>query len=434
MVICLRSRKPARAPLATLALLAALLPLATLPAPASAQTTGQQSAWQTAWSTSLQAIPDLPNPPPLYKKPEVAGRTLRQVVIPTLDGQAVRVRLSNRYGTQPLVVERALIARSDGAAGLAAGPSGALMFGGRPSITLAPGAEADSDALPLTVSRGAPMAISLTLGPRQTLQAWHRIGNRVNFISSAGDHAADPSKAAFRDRLTQFAWITQLSVPGPGTGGLTAIGDSVTDGLRSTFGAHRSWPEALARRVVAEGLPPMAINNAGISGNRVLSDSPCYGESIVSRFEHDAVLPGTRVVVLMAGINDINYPAMPARRGLDCDFPHTQVTADDLIKGYQQVIANAHRHGLRILLGTVTPGALPPEREAIRQELNRWIRSGKGSDGVIDFDAALRDPQQPAKLQAHYDSGDGVHPSDAGYAAMAQTVPLTRLRDILSHP
>lgn len=436
MVICLPLRKYGRTRFAPSALLAALLSLAALPATASAQapSPGQQSAWQTAWSTSLQAIPDLASPPPLYKKPDVAGRTLRQVVVPTLDGQAVRVRLSNRYGTQPLVVQHAVIARSDGAAGLAAGPAGTLLFGGRPSITLAPGAEADSDALPLAISRGAPVAVSLTLGPRQTMQAWHRIANRINFISSPGDHAADPSKSAFRDRLTQFAWITQLSVPDQGAVGLTAIGDSITDGLRSTFGAHRSWPEALVRRVAAEGLPPMAVNNAGISGNRLLSDSPCYGERVVGRFDHDAVLPGTRAVVLLVGINDINYPAMPARRGLDCDFPHTQVTADDLIKGYQQVIASAHRHGLRILLGTITPAALPPEREAIRQEVNRWIRGGSGFDGVIDFDAALRDPRQPAKLQTSFDSGDGVHPSDAGYAAMAQTVPLAHLRDILSHP
>jgi lysophospholipase L1-like esterase len=403
-------------------------------APASAQPQGPQQTWQAAWSTSLQAIPDLSDPPPLYKKPDVAGRTIRQVIIPSLDGQAVRVKLSNRYGTQSLVVERAVIARSDGSAGLAAGPTGTLLFGGRPSITLAPGAEADSDALPLTIARGAPLAVSLVLGPRQTMQAWHRIANQVNFISTAGDHAADTSKSAFHDRLTQFVWITQLSVPSAGTGGLTAIGDSITDGLRSTLGAHRSWPEALARRVVAEGLPPMAVNNAGISGNRLLSDSPCFGERIVNRFEHDAVLPGVRAVVLQVGINDINFAAMPPRRGLDCDTPHTQVKADDLIKGYQQVIASAHRHGLRILLGTLTPAALPPEREAIRQEVNRWIRNGAGFDGVIDFDAALRDPRQPAKLQPSYDSGDGIHPNDAGYAAMAQTVPLTRLRDILSHP
>lgn len=268
------------------------------------------------------------------------------------------------------------------------------------------------------------------------MQAWHRIANRVNFISGPGDHAAAVSGADFRGRITQYAWITRLSVPAAGAGGvLIAVGDSITDGLHSALNARRSWPEDLARRALAEGLPALAVLNAGISGNRLLFDSPCYGQSIVGRFDHDAAtVPGARAVILLAGINDINFPAMPPRRGLDCDFPHTRVDAQALIDGYRKVIEDAHRHGLRIFGGTITPAALPPDREAIRVAVNRWIRHGGGFDGVVDFDAALRDPRHPTKLLPAYNSGDGVHPSDAGYAAMAQAVPLSLLRDILSHP
>jgi len=411
---------------------AALAFAAALPAAAPAQAA---QAWQAAWTTSLQSVPDLASPPGLYAKPEVAGRTVRQVIYPGLDGREARLRLSNRYGSLPLVVERATIARSDGAAGLAAGKAAVVTFGGRAGLTLPPGAEADSDPIAFPVVRDQALAVSLTLGPRQTMQAWHRIANRVNFISSPGDHAAAASAADFRGRTTHYAWITQLSVPGTGAGGLVAIGDSITDGLRSTFGARHSWPEDLARRAAAESLPPLAVLNAGISGNRLLSDSPCYGERLAGRFDHDAAtLPGVRAVILLIGINDINFAATPLRRGLDCDAPHTQVTANGLIDGYKRVIADAHRRGLRIFGGTLTPAALPPAREALREAVNQWIRHGGGFDGVVDFDAALRDPQHPAQLLPAYNSGDGIHPSDAGYAAMAKAVPLARLRDILSHP
>lgn len=411
---------------------AAVLALAAaLPASRPAQAA---PAWQAAWTTPLQSIPDLANPPGLYAKPQVAGRTVRQIIYPGLDGREARLRLSNRYGSQPLVVERAVIARSDGGAGLVAGTAVAMTFGGRATLTLPPGAEADSDAVIFPVMRGKPLAVSLTLGPHQTMQAWHRIANRVNFISNPGDHAAAAPGAGFQGRTTHYAWITRLSVPATGAGSLVAIGDSITDGLRSTFGARHSWPEDLARRA-AQGQPPLAVLNAGISGNRLLSDSPCYGERLVGRFDHDAAtLPGVRAVILLIGINDINFAATPQRRGLDCDAPHTQVTANDLIDGYKRVIEAAHRRGLRIFGGTLTPAALPPAREAVREAVNQWIRHSGGFDGVVDFDAALRDPRHPTQLLPAYNSGDGIHPDDAGYATMAQAVPLARLRDILSHP
>jgi lysophospholipase L1-like esterase len=198
--------------------------------------------------------------------------------------------------------------------------------------------------------------------------------------------------------------------------------------MRSTLNANRRWPDALARRLREEGRTNVAVIDLGISGNRLLSDSPCYGDALVRRFGRDVVAhPGVGTAILLVGINDINFQAMPPRAGLDCDSPHTAVTADDLIAGYRRVIGEAHAHGIRILGATLTPASLPPQREAIRLAANRWIRTGGAFDGVVDFDAALRDPAEPARLRHEYDSGDHIHPSDAGYAAMGAAVPARAL-------
>jgi lysophospholipase L1-like esterase len=208
-----------------------------------------------------------------------------------------------------------------------------------------------------------------------------------------------------------------------------AIGDSITDGLRSSMGQNRRWPDVLARRLVADGGPRMAVLNAGISGNRLLSDSACYGERMVTRFDREITSAvGIHTAILLVGINDINFAVMPPRTDLDCDDPHTQVSAGDLIAGYRQLLALAHRHHVRLIIGTLTPASLPPAREAIRSAVNQWIRDSKEFDGVIDFDMALRDPARAGSLRAAYDSGDHIHPSDAGYAAMAQAVPLQLLQ------
>ncbi|WP_373559714.1 SGNH/GDSL hydrolase family protein [Bordetella genomosp. 10] len=396
--------------------------------PQSPQSSQAPQAWHTSWSTALQEIPRMAALPPLYQAPPVAGRTVRQVIVPTLSGGVAQLRVSNRYGTRPLSITRVSIARSGAGAGIVPGSEKAVTFGGSGALVLRPGMEMDSDPIPIAVTRGARLAVSMVMGGDDAMQAWHRIAGRVNYVSSVGNHAGDISEAAFKVRFTQYAWITRLAVGGKGPGGVVAIGDSITDGLRSTLGADRSWPSVLAVRVATEGSVPMAVLNAGISGNRLLSGSPCYGDSLESRVEHDALaLPGVHTVIVQVGINDINFSAMPPRRGLDCDTPHTVVSADDLVAGYRRVIAAAHHRGLRVLVGTLTPAALPPDREVVRQRVNRWIRGGQGFDGVVDFDKALRDPGQPGKLKPSYDSGDHVHPSDAGYAAMAHAVPLALL-------
>ncbi|MBR8315860.1 SGNH/GDSL hydrolase family protein [Burkholderia dolosa] len=388
------------------------------------------SAWVAAWATALQPIPDLAAPPPLYRAPDVAGRTVRQIVYPTISGRAARIRVSNAYGRTPLVVDAATLARAGEGASLADRAIAPVRFGGKASVTLAPGQEIESDPVALAVAAARPYAVSLQMGPKQRMTVWHRVSNQINYVSSPGDHTNDPSAAAFRTRFTQYAWVTELAVEAdPARASVAAIGDSITDGLRSSLNRNRRWPDALARRLAASGSASLGVVNLGISGNRLLSDSACYGTSLASRFERDALSrSGVKAVIVLIGINDINFAAMPPRPGLDCDHPHTQVTASSLIDGYRRLIEAAHRRGVKVFGATLTPAALPTEREAIRLDVNRWIRSGGAFDGVVDFDAALRDPARPDVLQRRYDSGDGIHPSDAGYAAMADAVPIEQLQ------
>jgi lysophospholipase L1-like esterase len=382
------------------------------------------SRWVATWATALQSIPQQAVLPPLYRAPEVAGRTVRQIVYPTLSGNTVRIHLSNEYGKAPLVVEALRIARSTGGAAQSNGGV-VVTFGGKESVTVPPGGELDSDAMAFEIAAGAPYAISSYMGTEQRLVAWHRVSNQVNYVSLPGNHADDAMPGAFHQRFTQFAWVTGLSVEAPASAAVAAIGDSITDGMRSTLNENHRWPDAFARRLARQGDRSTAVVNLGISGNRLLSDSPCYGDALVKRFGRDVLeRPGVKTAIVLIGINDINFSSMPPRAGLDCDYPHTSVTAADLIAGYQRVIAEAHRHSVRVFGATLTPASLPPQRESIRLAVNQWIRTTRTLDGVVDFDAALRDPAQPDRLRRGYDSGDNIHPSDAGYAAMAEAIPL----------
>nr|WP_245746913.1 SGNH/GDSL hydrolase family protein [Paraburkholderia lycopersici] len=415
--------------LASLAAAAALLVSVVSPGVVSPAFADQPSgSWVTSWATALQSIPQRDSLPALYRTPDVAGRTVRQIVYPTLGGSVVRVRVSNLYGRTPLVIEAMAIAPSAGGAAASEAGVVSVTFGGRPAVSVPPGAALDSDPVHIELRAHKPYAISSYMGPGQTVVAWHRVSNQVDYVSRPGDHVADPSIAAFTQRFTQYVWVTGLAVEAPGASTVAAIGDSITDGMRSTLNQNRRWPDALARRLAQSQRSDLAVIDLGISGNRLLNDSPCYGEALERRFERDALAhPGVRTVVLLIGVNDINFQAMPARSALDCDFPHAHVDANDLIAGYRRVIAQAHGRGVRILGATLTPASLPPEREAIRAAVNQWIRSSRAFDGVVDFDAALRDPADPTRLRHEYDSGDHIHPSDAGYAAMATVVPLEAL-------
>ena len=373
-----------------------------------------------------QSVSDNPAAPVYDRAPKVVHQTVRQIVYPDLSGAQARIEISNRYGRTPLVIDLARIAYARPAGAIDPASDRTLSFGGRADVTIPPGQTVTSDPAALTVRRGEPLAISFYLPGSNAPATWHKLASQVNYLSVAGDHTADVGGAAFRMRFTSYLWLSGLAVDAGDakTYAVVTIGDSITDGMRSTLNANRRWPDELARRTKQD----VAVVNAGISGNRLLSDSPCYGERLAARFDADALAqPGARVAVVLIGINDINFAAMPPHAGLDCDMPHTRVDATQLIAGYRALIAAAHARGVRILGATVTPAGLPPAREAIRLAVNQWIRQSGAFDGVLDFDAVLRDPTEPSRLLPRYDSGDHIHPSDAGYAAMADSVPLDLL-------
>jgi lysophospholipase L1-like esterase len=383
--------------------------------------------WVTAWMTALQAIPESPSPSPLYHAPLVAGRTVREIVVPTLDGSSIALHVSNRFSGLPLTIRALRIAPAQASARLA-GPGSAVTFAGEASVTLGPGAEATSDPVEFAVKARTPYAVSVAVGDAQKVAAWHRVANETIYISTVGDHSTETGNESFTGRSTHLLWVTGLDVQRTHQGAIVALGDSITDGMGARFGSDGSWPSQLAALLAQQpGLAP-GILNAGISGNRLLSDSACYGERLIARFARDIEpLHGVGSVIVLIGINDINFAAVPARRPLDCDAPHRVVDEAMLEEGLGTLIEQAHRRGLRIYLATLTPADLPTAREALRVQLNRWIRSNTQSDGFVDFDAALSDPAAPSRLRAQFDSGDRIHPNNEGYAALAKAALASAL-------
>ncbi len=396
----------------------------------------QALPWVTAWEAAPQSIPQGPGVPAFRKAPQLRDQTLRLVVVPELSGSSLRVRISNRWGRQALRIGAAGVARAGADGSILVAPQAAearggpdsrvpapatLRFGGRREVVIAPHSAIWSDPLPWPVQAGRALAISLYV-PQATLPGtWHRLAGQVQFISGPGDHVGDRSGSAFPRRMTSYLWLDRVDLrPRAPAAALVAIGDSITDGMRSTLNAQRSWPQQLAARLRADGVHDLSVVNAGISGGRLLSDSACWGPPLLQRFGRDALsVASARAVVVLIGINDIDFAHTPQRRGLDCDAPHLHVDAALLEQGLATLAREAHARGLRAYVGTLTPASLPASSEALRGQLNAWIRSQRDFDGVIDFDAALRDPRDPQRMMPRLDSGDHLHPSDAGYAAMA---------------
>ena len=380
------------------------LPAAPLAAPAAGQ----------------NAAPPAPPPPFMHFN----NQTLRQIVHTSIGGSRLRVVLSNRFGTAPLTVAAAHVALRQNDSTIVSGSDRALLFGGRPTMTIPPGAIAYTDGVDLTVPALADLAIDLYLpGDTNTTSpvTMHNGALQTNFVSQTGNHvgvAAPPVVA------TTASWflLSRVEVMAPeSVGAIVAFGDSITDGSRSTPNTNNRWPDHLARRLMAQtgGAKP-AVLNAGIGGNRVLGDAAYQsGINALARFEQNVLgQAGVTHVIVLEGINDIGG----ARQ-------NPTPTAEDLIAAHKQLVDRAHTRGLKIFGATLTPfeGAayFTKEGEAKRQALNEWIRTAKAYDGVIDFDRATRDPASPTKFAAQYDSGDHLHPNDAGYQAMANAIDLT---------
>ncbi|MGZ4345000.1 MAG: SGNH/GDSL hydrolase family protein [Solirubrobacteraceae bacterium] len=304
-----------------------------------------------------------------------------------------------------------------------------LTFAGQRSVTIPPGAEALSDPVRLTVRPMQELAVSEFL-PRPTgPPTEHGAAQQFNYVAS-GDHTADSAGGAFKTGTLTWYLVDDVDVLAPArdTGTIVAIGDSITDGVGSTVGANARWPNDLARRLLS--LPGRTLNvvDEGIGGNRVLNDAPCCGVNAVACFGPDALArPGVKAAILLEGVNDIGFSQSIGR----LTAPHSNVSADQIIAGYTQMIAQAHAAGVPIFGATLTPfrGARywTPSGEAKREEINRWISTSGEFDGVIDFAKAVADPEHPEQLASRYDSGDHLHPNDAGYRAMAAAINLGTL-------
>jgi len=399
---------------------------------------GRAEHWVGTWGTAV-----VPRPQPAPGAAPGRGgaplnfnnQTLRQVVHVSLGGSRVRVVLSNAFGTQPLPVGAAGIALRQKDASIIAGSSRPLTFSDRPTATIAAGAIAVSDPVTLTVPALADLVVDVFL-PGDTAASpspltTHNGALQTNYVSAAGNHAG---AAEFPVSSTTQAWffLSSVEVSAPAqVGAVVAFGDSITDGTLSTPDTNNRWPDHLARRLLAVSesrAQPTGVLNEGISGNRVLSE--VIGPSALARFDRDVLAQsGVTHLILLEGINDLGLAANGQ------PLP----TAAEILAGHRQLVERAHTHGIKVIAGTILPfegtnlGAIAPayysaEKDARRRAINDAIRKGGTYDGVIDFEAAVRDSSQPLQILARYKAADNLHLTDAGYKAMADAVNLSLLR------
>jgi lysophospholipase L1-like esterase len=398
----------------------------TLPAGAQPATAER---WVGTWATATVSAPSEPpsQPPVGLPAPPLRfnNQTVRQFARISIGGARLRVVLTNTFGTRALTIGGAHLALRASGAAIAPGSDRALTFGGLPIATIPPGAILVSDPVDLSAPDASDVAVDLFFpndtGASPSPLTVHAASRQTNYVSAPGNHlgAAElPGATA----IPAWAFLARLEVVAPErAGAVVAFGDSITDGFNSTPDTNNRWPDHLAKRLASTG-SRMGVLNLGIDGNRVLADGA--GISALARFDREVLAqPGVTHVFILEGINDLGIGAV----FMDGPRPSTE----ELIAGHRQLIARAHAKGLKIFAstllpyeGTSFPGYFTPEGETIREAFNRWLRTSKEYDGIVDFDAVMRDPAQPSKMLQKFDSGDHLHPNDAGYKAMADAVDL----------
>ncbi|HEV2782895.1 MAG TPA: SGNH/GDSL hydrolase family protein [Actinophytocola sp.] len=424
------NRSRSRRTLSVVALFATLLgPLA---APAAAEpSSGSRGGWTGAWATSMQE-PFVGFGEPNWSVDGFADHSVRQVARVSTGGSAVRIRLSNVYGTKPMRVTGASIGKAGDGGTVRPGSLRPLTFRHSPATVIPAGREAVSDAAPLLTAPLDRLAVTVYFAEPTGPATFHLFSFEPTYRAD-GDHRFDASGAAFDETTQSFYYLTGVDVIGrhhARRDAVVAFGDSITDGAFSTPGADNRYPDELAERLVAAGRP-LGVLNAGIGGNRLLDDSPCFGEKAVDRFPRDVLdEPRVRTVIVLDSTNDLLSMSLPTS---ECGAGHPDLTAADLIEGFRALIGLAHSRGIRIIGATVLPfkddtyGLWTPEIERVRDGVNEWIRTGGEFDAVVDFDAVMSNPADPDQLRPEFDGGDRLHPNDAGFCAMAAAIDLSTL-------
>jgi len=392
--------------------------MAAAPSPARAANAGE--TWFATWGAAPAG------PPPAADLLAFRNQTLRLVVHASSGASRVRVRLTNEMGSTPLRIGAAGIGIRAGNAGLVAGSARDLPFSGRAGAVIPPGAALLSDPVDLAFPAFADLAVSMYLPDSVQGTTIHDLAQTQCYVSSTGSYVSAPALPV-QATIRSWPFLAEVDVAAGSDGGasVVALGDSITDGVHSSSNLNRRWPDYLAQRLQSgrpAGGMPIGVVNRGIAGNCMLTEyatALLAGHSAAARFDRDVLATaGVRWLALLIGINDIVYSASSS-----------PIPAADLQAGYLQLAARARAHGLGVLGATLTPfeglSYYTPAREAVRSQVNGWIRSGGAFDAIADFDLALRDPNRPTRLHPAYDSGDHLHPNDAGYAALAQAVPLT---------
>jgi len=376
--------------------------------------------WVATWTTAVVARPAVlpapaPNAPPVNPPPVTPdNQTLRQIVRTSIAGSRLRVVFANTFGTSPLNIGAASVATRGTESNIVPASLHKLTVNGSTTFRIPAGAVMLSDPVDMQVPARTDLAIDVfvpdDLGSGSSPITMHNGANQTSYVT-AGNHVGEAMLAGGAITRSWFLLSRVEVAAAPRAGAIAAFGDSITDGARSTPDTNNRWPDHLARR-----LPPeLAVMNVGIAGNRVLTEGNFnVGVNALARFERDVLAqPGVTHVIVLEGINDIGAG---------------NAAIDDLIAAHKQMIERAHERGLRIYGATLTPyeGAayFTPEGETKRKALNQWIRSSGMYDGVIDFEAIVRDPAAPTKIKAEFDSGDHLHPNDAGYKAMGDSVDL----------
>jgi len=376
--------------------------------------------WVGTWTAS-------PQPPRGVMPASFSNQTVRQIVRVSIGGGRVRIKLSNEFGSKPVLIGAASIGLAGKGTEIVAGSLRSLTFGGAKKVTLLPGAPALSDPVELNVAPLSDLAINLYLPAATELATVHQVGLQNADVSAPGDFTAS-AEFPVVDRFTHRFFLSGVLVePSAATRAIVTFGDSITDGTNSTVDANGRWPDVLARRLKDAGTA-IAVLNQGISGNRVLSDGA--GVSGLARFERDVLSqPAVSHVVIMLGINDIGWPGTALE-------PNGIIrTADDIVAGYKQMIERARIRSIKVIGATLTPfenalagrsnqGYFTLDKEVRRLAVNHWIRTSGAFDTFIDFDRVIADPSRSEAIAAPYDSGDHLHPNDAGYRAMGEAVDL----------